>query len=283
MPDDSSLINEIQRAENVLRAKEGHQSFIMTDGVAGPETWAAIRARYAGLVKPEPPPVVQGFTSTRSERIIAGLHPKMQPYARTLWHQVNDHFKGTGITMDFVSGTRTWEEQQKLYEAYQNGGPKAAPPGHSFHQPGAAVDAGLFLNGIYIDDRPDLVPAARMEKLYAEYGAIVDLLGLEWGGTFNDPPHAELHPDWAEGMNDSQIMAEYRKRHESGQDFFTGQKSQEKAQSISEKAQGISEKAQSTREQAQAEALMPDASLPIASLPIAFVERPFIPRTEFPA
>jgi hypothetical protein len=45
-------------------------------------------------------------------------------------------------------GYRTIAEQTKLYEAHLAGGPLAAPPGHSAHNFGLAVDVQLIVGGV---------------------------------------------------------------------------------------------------------------------------------------
>ena len=71
------------------------------------------------------------------------------------------------ITID--SGYRSNEEQQKLYDAYQNGtGNLAAPPGASWHNWGGAIDlrSGAFTN------RPD--------SEFEDYGLIRPVNGEPW-------------------------------------------------------------------------------------------------------
>lgn len=52
--------------------------------------------------------------------------------------------KANGITLKLSSGFRTMEEQEQLYEAYQNGtGNYAARPGYSNHQNGTALDISV--------------------------------------------------------------------------------------------------------------------------------------------
>lgn len=46
-----------------------------------------------------------------------------------------------------TQGKRTRAEQEKLYEKYLAGGPLAAPPGHSAHEKGEAVDVTLVRGG----------------------------------------------------------------------------------------------------------------------------------------
>lgn len=52
-------------------------------------------------------------------------------------------------------GFRTRDEQAALYAKYLQGGPLAAPPGHSAHEVGLAVDITLVRNGEDIWDYRD--------------------------------------------------------------------------------------------------------------------------------
>ena len=123
------------------------------------------------------PPIEISGVSIRSANVIASLHPKARPVFTAIWLETNRHLASQGYSMEWLSGLRSWEEQQRLYTAYLNGGPKAARPGSSFHQFGLAADAGLFLGHAYLDERSDLCPPAKLERLYAEYGAIVTAHG----------------------------------------------------------------------------------------------------------
>jgi LAS superfamily LD-carboxypeptidase LdcB len=53
--------------------------------------------------------------------------------------------KSVGVDLVLTSGFRTMEEQQRLWEAYQNGtGNLAAQPGYSNHQNGTAIDIKVW-------------------------------------------------------------------------------------------------------------------------------------------
>ena len=205
---------------------------IRRDGVWGAETCRAIALHLGVPVvedNPAPvivppvviPPIEISGVSARSANVIASLHPKARPVFTAIWLETNRHLASQGYSMEWLSGLRSWDEQQRLYTAYLNGGPKAAPPGSSFHQFGLAADAGLFLGHAYLDERSDLCPPAKLERLYAEYGAIVTAHGCRWGGEFNDPPHCELHPPgWSDGMSENEVLASLRDMHSNGIDYF---------------------------------------------------------------
>jgi peptidoglycan L-alanyl-D-glutamate endopeptidase CwlK len=197
------MIVEVQRALGVD-----------ADGKAGPQTWGAI---HHALVQPAAPPAL-AFTETgdrasaRSERVIATLHARVQPYARALYFAAREH----GITMHIISGLRSYEEQAELYaKGRTTRGPKVtnARPGHSNHNFGLAFDVGVFEGDDYLGDSPK----------YKALGVLGSGLGLEWGGnwrTIVDQPHFQLRPAWAAELSESAMLAECRRRKDAGIDYF---------------------------------------------------------------
>jgi hypothetical protein len=202
---------------------------IEADGDPGGETAVAVANKlgvqpvYLDAPQPAPAPSAELFTSTRSEAIIATLDPRVQDAFRKLWHAADAHFSKQGLIFEFLSGTRTWDEQERLYEAHLAGGPQAAQPGHSFHQFRWAADAGLFRGKVYIDENPHAAAPSTMEKLYNEYGAIIPTIDtgdggwLEWGGDFGDPPHAAYRPGWSKGMTETEALTRLRQKHDAGE------------------------------------------------------------------
>lgn len=157
-------------------------------------------------------------TDDRSEAKIATLHRKVQPLARQLIHLAG----ANGMTVKILSGTRTYAEQDALF---RQGGVTKAQGGYSNHNFGVAFDTGIFVDGKYIDDEYEKkrFPGAEMERLYTKLGQIGKSIGLHWGGdwkSFQDQPHFELHPPWAENMSENQMLAELRRRHDNGIDAF---------------------------------------------------------------
>lgn len=65
-----------------------------------------------------------------------------------------------------ISGRRSLAEQQVYWHRYQNGGPKAAKPGESYHQYGEAIDyvPCVLVDGQYNCDFKDI---HKYEKLNA--------------------------------------------------------------------------------------------------------------------
>ncbi|SFG65394.1 M15 family metallopeptidase [Neptunomonas qingdaonensis] len=127
-----------------------------------------------------------GAFDHRTEKHICTLALKAQREAR---HFMN-RLLSNNINAKMISGTRTYDEQNKLYRQgrYNNPGPivTKARGGRSNHNFGIAWDIGIFTaNGGYSSNHQDYIKAA-------EFG-ISD--HLEWGGnwrSFPDTPHYQL-------------------------------------------------------------------------------------------
>ena len=183
---------------------------VTVDGNPGPQTWNAIYRSIVGE-----PPVSSGTTTLadeRSERNIATLLPQVQPLARALIESA----AAIGIAIKVISGTRTYEEQNALYEQGRSKPGRIvtnARGGYSNHNFGIAFDIGVFEGGRYLDESP----------AYKAVGAIGMKLGLEWGGnwkTIQDEPHFQLRPAWAREMSERDMLAELRARRERGTSAF---------------------------------------------------------------
>lgn len=179
---------------------------VKADGIWGPKSQAAL-----DVVLRPPTAVAPAFNDSdkvdeRSEKAIATLHPKVQPIARAL---VKAAAQG-GITIKVTSGTRTYAEQDALFN---KGGVTKASSGHSNHNFGLAFDVTIF------DGNAPVWESSR----YKTIGRLGKSLGLEWGGDwkgFVDEPHFQLEPEWARGMSESQMLAELRRRHDNRIDAF---------------------------------------------------------------
>ena len=183
---------------------------VTVDGNPGPQTWVAIHRSIVG----EPP--ISSRTGTladeRSERNIATLLPQVQPLARALIESA----AAIGIAIKVISGTRTYEEQDALYEQGRSKPGRVvtnARGGYSNHNFGVAFDIGVFEGGRYLDESP----------AYKAVGAIGMKLGLEWGGnwkTIQDEPHFQLRPEWARDLSERDMLAELRARRALGKSAF---------------------------------------------------------------
>lgn len=184
------------------------------DGRAGPETWGAIYKRIVD--RSSPPDValteVSDLTNQRSEKVIATLHARVRPYARALYFKAREH----GITINIISGTRTYAEQDALYAQGRTRPGNVvtnARGGYSNHNFGIAFDIGLFERNQYLGESP----------MYKAVGTLGVELGLEWGGnwkTIVDQPHYQLRPDWASDLTERQMLAGLRERVAAGIDVY---------------------------------------------------------------
>lgn len=192
----------IKRCQRKLGEKE--------DGIAGVLTWTSVaKAIGADLSEPktDPVPVFTGErVDERSEAAIATLHRKVQPVAR----QFVKLAATNGITIKITSGTRTYAEQDKLFA---KGGVTKARGGQSNHNFGIAIDVTIFDGAKPVWESPK----------YQTLGKLGKSLGFTWGGdwqSFKDEPHFQLEPPWAAGMSEGAMLAELRRRHDSGKDAF---------------------------------------------------------------
>lgn len=124
-----------------------------------------------------------------SESNIITLIPKAQIEARKFLKITKDN----NLDIRILSGTRTYDEQDSLYQHGRNGNTQPivtnARGGQSNHNFGIAWDIGVFQNGNYMgNDSP-----------YKSFATIVLPLmdSIEWGGNwihFKDYPHYQLKP-----------------------------------------------------------------------------------------
>ena len=183
---------------------------VSVDGNPGPQTWTAIYRQIVG----EPPQTTDTPTlaDARSEQTIGTLLPPVQPLARALIESA----ARIGIAIKIISGTRTYEEQDALYEQGRSKPGRIvtnARGGYSNHNFGVAFDIGVFEGGRYLDESP----------AYKAVGALGKQLGLEWGGdwkSIQDEPHFELRPAWARDMSEGAMLAELRNRRAANREVF---------------------------------------------------------------
>jgi peptidoglycan L-alanyl-D-glutamate endopeptidase CwlK len=188
---------------------------LAADGVVGPATWAAIQPP-AKAMPPAAKPASQegsaGKVDERSEKVIATLHPQLRDLARKFVLAAAEQ----GVTIKLISGLRTYNEQDALYAKGRTApGPKVtnARAGYSNHNFGLAFDIGVFSGGKYLPESP----------LYKTVAHIGKWLGFEWGGdwtSIKDEPHYQLRPKWANGMKESAMLAELRRRTLAKIDYF---------------------------------------------------------------
>ena len=142
----------------------------------------------------------------RSAKVISTLLLKVQPVFANLLIDLKEHFAKQDIEVKYISGHRTYEEQDRLFAQGRTApGPivTKARGGFSNHNFMIAADAALFTaDGKYLGTSP----------LYKQIGPIVAKYPqLEWGGDwkFVDEPHIQ----WRTGLT----MAQLRERVAKGQ------------------------------------------------------------------
>ena len=153
------------------------------DGIWGSKTDKAMDAFDAAFAQIA---AQHGTFHPRTEASLRTLHPKAQELLRITLNAI----RNGGINARYISGTRTYAEQNRLFAQgrFGNPGPVVtnARGGQSNHNFGIACDIGIFAaNGAYLPESP----------LYSRAGQIAtaaNIQHLEWGGnwtTFVDRPH----------------------------------------------------------------------------------------------
>lgn len=173
-----------------------------------------------------PPAIVRATSEMlddRSERNLVTLLPEVQHLAAEFIREC----VRKGYDVRIISGTRTFEEQDRLYRQASDGIDNdkdgrvdepdervtKAPGGYSNHNFGLAFDVGIFRGKKYLTSGNE----------YAEISKLGKGLGLEWGGdwkSFPDRPHYQLRPTWAGDMRERDLLAELRRRKRAGISFF---------------------------------------------------------------
>lgn len=174
---------EIQRAVGVT-----------ADGIYGPMTAAAIRAKL-GLVDPSPEPVtLSDVIDARTKKNLLTLEPKAQKIFAKFIPKAKAIAAAMGCEYVAISGTRGKDEQNRLYAKGRTApGNKVtnARYGYSNHNFGLALDFGVFSGGKYLDSSDP----SRAAAVHCAVAAIAEKHGIEWGGSwkrFKDLPHFEV-------------------------------------------------------------------------------------------
>lgn len=89
-----------------------------------------------------------------------------------------------------ISGRRTLAEQTRLWQVYQAGGPRAAPPGRSAHNYGLAVDLALDMDPLALGLQPSWKVAKSRGWLWLRDAAAAHPR-LASGWRYGDWPHLE--------------------------------------------------------------------------------------------
>jgi peptidoglycan L-alanyl-D-glutamate endopeptidase CwlK len=173
-----SLVDQIKTIQRHCGAE--------VDGIFGPRTAAAVLAELQKDSSDGHRPTLQNLDA-RTLKTIGTLDPKAQAAMTTFALLAKATAATLGCDYVAISGHRTWEEQNELYER----GVTLAKGGESNHNFGIAADFAVFRGKVYLDDsKPELA-----RRVHAACAAHAKDCGLEWGGDwkrFVDPPHYEL-------------------------------------------------------------------------------------------
>lgn len=122
---------------------------------------------------------------------LAGLNRKFRAQAEAFLKASQPICERHGITIEVISGLRSWAQQSALYaQGRTKPGPivTKARAGSSWHNYGLAIDLGLFAGGKYLDS----ADPKRADRIYRELGALAASMGIEWAGnwkSFPEGPH----------------------------------------------------------------------------------------------
>jgi len=186
-----SLVGDIKTIQRAVGAT--------ADGVFGPRTARKVLEHLARLSMVEPPQDAEAGRQDggapldeRTRRILDTLDSKAVEQFTEFLLLAKATAATYGCDYVAISGTRSWDEQSELYRTYQSGGPKAAPPGYSWHNFGTAIDCGVFRGKAYLDDSD----AETASRVHAACAAHAQRCGLAWGGAWKgrscDPPHYQI-------------------------------------------------------------------------------------------
>jgi peptidoglycan L-alanyl-D-glutamate endopeptidase CwlK len=145
----------------------------------------------------------------RSERNLATLHPDLHYRAATFVAAAKNLAAQRNLDVKCICGLRSFDEQAALYAKGRTAPGKIvtkAPPGHSMHNYGLALDLAVFSK--------DGKTYHGSHALYRELGPLGESLGFEWGGRwkFVDEPHYQFRPAWSTNMTEREMLAALRIR-----------------------------------------------------------------------
>jgi peptidoglycan L-alanyl-D-glutamate endopeptidase CwlK len=115
---------------------------------------------------------------------------KLEPFVLAAQEQV----KQAGITIEVISGLRSWSQQAALYAQGRTKPGRIvtkARAGSSWHNYGLAIDLGLFRAGVYLDE----AKPSTADVIYRQLGVLAAKHGIEWAGnwkSFPEGPHFQV-------------------------------------------------------------------------------------------
>ena len=174
------------------------------DGHGGTQTLRALDAVLPDLAVMTPPlespraAAASGGRTKRTLENLASLNRKARAKLEPFLMAAEEMLSPEGVTVEVISGLRSWEQQAALYAQGRTRPGKIvtkARAGSSWHNYGLAMDLGLFKAGKYLDEAQPALAA----KLYAKLGSLASALGIEWAGTWTSFPEGP-HFQWTGGL-----------------------------------------------------------------------------------
>ncbi|PZR07284.1 MAG: hypothetical protein DI536_27920 [Archangium gephyra] len=157
---------------------------LVQDGVAGPRTFAKLRADgkapASNVSKAPVGTLTTGYVNGRAKsfRVASiGNGKKLRADAAAQFNKMKAAARRAGVSLSPNSGFRTMAEQKRLYALYKAGrGNLAAKPGYSNHQGGVSVDiqTGGYSSKTY----------KWLAKNARQYGFVNDVRGEPWHWTY---------------------------------------------------------------------------------------------------
>ena len=182
-----TLRGQIKRIQRLVGVKD--------DGIFGPVTaGAVVQSLDTGVDTPPPIDTDRVSFGTRTEGMLATLDPKAQAKFRPFIAAAQAAAAGMGFDLIAISGNRSWEEQDRIYEQGRTEPGNIvtnARGGQSNHNFGIALDFGVFRDLRYLDETEPATASA----VYKAIGHIAPEYGIEWGGWwkgFKDEPHFQI-------------------------------------------------------------------------------------------
>lgn len=133
------------------------------------------------------------FTKRTLENL-ASLNKKARAKLEPFLLEAQALVAATGITIEVISGLRSWQQQAALYaqgRTKPGNTVTKARAGSSWHNYGLAIDLALFRAGVYLDE----VKPSTADLIYRQLGQLAKKHGIEWAGnwkSFQETPHFQF-------------------------------------------------------------------------------------------
>lgn len=144
-----------------------------------------------------------------NNRRIPKLHPEIRDDVRLFINLVEIELS-VQLRIGRDGHIRSFDLQNVLYQKYLNGGPKAAPPGKSFHNYGLAIDVYWIENG-----QIQIPGLGENKAIWLKVIDIAEDIGFKWTLKWNDPPHLVMNL----GHKISELLAIHNRNELNDQGF----------------------------------------------------------------